>query len=322
MATETHRKVQRRTAKRASWRVVSDWAFRWGTALFCVGILALAVYIFYALVMGALPSIHAFGPSFLWRTNWDITNEQFGAVDFLAGSLITSAVALVIAVPLALGIAILLSEYATTWVRETLSFGVELLAAIPSVVYGLWGIYVLAPIMAHEVNPAIKASPLGLLPIFGKPTIGDTLLTASVILAIMILPIIAAISREVLLAVPASQREAGLALGLTRWEVSRKIVVAYGKGGIVGAILLGLGRAIGETIAVTMVIGQSPQFTYDLFQPGYTMSSVIANEFGDASDALHTASLYEIALLLFVTSLLVNVIARLLVGRTRHGGSA
>jgi phosphate transport system permease protein len=312
----------RRAAQRRRSPSIGELLFRGVTAGFAVALLVLAAGIVWVLGKGAGPAFRAFGLEFLWRGAWDPTNQEFGAVAFVAGSLLTSLLAILLAVPLALGIAITLSEIRNEWIRDGLSFVVELLAAIPSVVYGLWAVYILAPIMAHAVDPAIKASPLGWLPFFGTPALGFSLLTAALVLAVMILPIIAAISREVLLAVPVSQREAGLALGLTRWEVTRRIVLSYGRGGIFGAVLLGLGRAIGETIAVTMVVGNQANVTWDLFQSGYTMASVIANEFGEAVNPLHVASLYEIGLVLFAVSLLVNISARLLVRGLRHEGVA
>jgi phosphate transport system permease protein len=248
--------------------------------------------------------------------------DSFGALPFIAGTLLTSTLALLIAVPVSLGIAILLSEYAPAWLRDPLSFLVELLAAIPSVVYGLWGLFVLAPFMRDTVNPAIEASPLGQLPFFGSPGLGLSMLTASVVLAIMVVPIVAAISREVLLAVPGSQREAALALGLTRWEAVRHAVLSYGRAGIFGAAILGLGRALGETMAVTMLIGNQPRLTFDFFEAGYSMSAVIANEFAEAVTPVHVSSLVAVGLLLFLLSFIVNMGARLLVRRIKHAGGA
>ncbi|MGB9860522.1 MAG: phosphate ABC transporter permease subunit PstC, partial [Moorellaceae bacterium] len=223
-------------------------------------------------------------------------------------------VALLLAVPLSLGIAIYLAELAPPWLREPLSFLVELLAAIPSVIYGLWGLFVLVPWLRTSVQPLLGRT-LGFLPLFQGPPLGVGMLAAGLILAIMILPIITAVSREVLLAVPQSQREGMLALGATRWETIRMAVLPYGRSGIIGAIILGLGRALGETMAVTMVIGNRPQVSPSLFELGQTIASVIANEFSEGFDELHLSSLMAAALLLFIITLLVNVIARLLVWR-------
>lgn len=300
----------------------SDRAFRWVTTGFAAGLLLLGAIILVELATGSELALGEFGFGFLTSSAWDPVNDQFGALPFIAGTLLTSALALLLAVPVALGIAILLAEYAPERLRDPLSFLVELLAAIPSVVYGLWGMFVLAPIMRDTVNPAIEASPLGALPIFGATLLGLNMLTASVVLAIMVIPIVAAISREVLLAVPGSQREAALALGLTRWEATRHAVLAYGRAGIFGAAILGLGRALGETMAVTMLIGNQPQLTFDFFQPAYSMSAVIANEFAEAVTPIHVSALVAVGLLLFLLSLVVNVAARVLVRRMKHAGGA
>lgn len=298
----------------------SDKLFKGVTGALAVGILVLTGLVLYELIHGAEPALEAFGPGFVLGEAWDPVQDSFGALPFIVGTLLTSAMALLIAVPVSLGIAILLSEYAPGWLRDPLSFLVELLAAIPSVVYGLWGLFVLAPIMRDVVAPGIEATPLGALPLFGDPLLGLSMLTASVVLAIMVIPIVAAISREVLLAVPVAQREAALALGMTRWEAVRHVTLAYGRAGIFGAAILGLGRALGETMAVTMLIGNTPQVTFDFFQPAYTMSAVIANEFAEAVTPVHVSSLVLVGLVLFLLSLVVNVGARFLVRKMRHGG--
>jgi len=218
----------------------------------------------------------------------------------------------VIAVPLGLGAAIFLAELAPVWIRPPITFLVELVAAVPSVVFGLWGIFVLAPWLRNWVQPALGAS-LGFLPLFQGPPYGVGMLAAGIILAIMIVPFITAVSREVLLAVPNTQREAALGLGATRWETTRIAVLRYGKSGLIGAVLLGLGRALGETMAVTMVIGNRPEVAISLFAPGYTMASVIANEFTEATSDLYLGALIEIGLLLFAVTVIVNALARLLV---------
>ena len=224
----------------------------------------------------------------------------------------SSALALLIAVPLGIGAAVFLSEVAPPWISPPISFLIELLAAIPSVVYGLWGIFVLAPWLRTQVQPALGAT-LGFLPLFQGPPYGVGMLAAGLILAIMVVPFIIAVSREVLLAVPNAQREAALALGATRWEVTRLAVLRYARSGLIGAILLGLGRAIGETMAVTMVIGNRAEISASLFAPGYTMASMIANEFAEATSNLYLSALIEVGLLLFAVTVIVNALARLLV---------
>ncbi len=265
-----------------------------------------------AMTWTALPSLKSFGWRFVFTSTWDPVAEVFGALPFIYGTLVSSLLALLIAVPLGVGAAVYLAELAPFWIRPTVAFLIELLAAIPSVVYGLWGIFVLAPWLREWVQPALGAA-LGFLPLFQGPPYGVGMLAAGIILAIMILPFIAAVSREMLLAVPRAQREAALALGATRWETTRMAVLRYGRSGLIGAVLLGLGRALGETMAVTMVIGNRPQVALSLFAPGYTMASVIANEFTEATSDLYLGALIEIGLLLFVVTVVVNAFARLLV---------
>ena len=281
---------------------------RWAALSLVVIVLGLAA----VMVRAALPSIHAFGWSFLATSKWNPVTEVFGALPLIYGTLVSSFLALLIAVPLGLGAAIFLAELAPMWIRPPVAFLIELLAAIPSVVYGLWGIFVLAPVLRNWVEPAL-GSTLGFLPLFQGPPYGVGMLAAGIILAIMVLPFIVAVSREVLLAVPNTQREAALALGATRWEATRLAVLRYGRSGLIGAILLGLGRAIGETMAVTMVIGNRPEIAVSLFAPGYTMASMIANEFTEATTDLYLSALVEVALLLFVITVIVNAAARLLV---------
>jgi phosphate transport system permease protein len=264
------------------------------------------------MLLRATPAIRAFGFSFLYTSTWDPVAERFGAVPFVFGTLVSSLLALLIAVPLGLGAAIYLAELAPRWMRSPMAFLVELVAAVPSVVYGLWGIFVLAPLLRTWVQPALGKT-LGFLPLFQGPPYGVGMLAAGIILAIMVVPFITAVGREVLLAVPNTQREAALALGATRWETTRIAVLRYGRSGLIGAILLGLGRALGETMAVTMVIGNRPEVAMSLFAPGYTMASVIANEFSEATSDLYLAALIEIGLLLLVVTVVVNGLARLLV---------
>ena len=257
-------------------------------------------------------AIRAFGLRFLITSHWDPVAGEFGALPFIYGTLVSSLLALLIAVPLSLGAAIFLAELAPAWVRPPVAFLIEMLAAVPSVVYGLWGIFVLVPWLRDWVQPALGRS-LGFLPLFQGPPYGIGMLAAGLILSIMIVPYITSVSREVLLAVPGSQREAALGLGATRWETTRIAVLRYGRSGLIGAILLGLGRALGETMAVTMVIGNRPEVSISLFAPGYTMASVLANEFTEATSDLYVSALVEIGLLLLVVTVLVNGLARLLV---------
>jgi phosphate transport system permease protein len=275
-------------------------------------LLLLVVALAFEMLRAAWPAIQKFGLRFLVTSVWDPVAEQFGALPFVYGTLVSSFLAMLIAVPLGIGAAIYLAELAPSWVRPPVAFLVELVAAVPSVVYGLWGIFVLAPLLRRWVQPFL-GSTLGFLPLFQGPPYGVGMLAAGIILAIMVVPFITAVSREVLLAVPNSQREAALALGATRWETTRMAVLSYGRSGLIGAGLLGLGRALGETMAVTMVIGNRPEIALSLFAPGYTMASVIANEFTEATSDLYLSALIEVGLLLFLVTIAVNALARVLV---------
>lgn len=270
-----------------------------------------------ALTVGAWPAIRKFGPAFLATSTWDPVAGKFGALPFVYGTLVSSAIALALAVPLGLGVAVFLAELAPGWLRRPVGFLVELLAAVPSVVYGLWGIFVLAPWVRTTLSPPLVAT-LGFLPLFEGPPLGIGMLTAGLILAIMVVPFIVAVSTEVMRAVPTSQREAALSLGATVWETTRTAVIPYARSGIAGAIFLALARALGETMAVTMVIGNIPQIRASLFAPGYTIAAVIANEFGEATGITLAALVYA-GLVLFLVTLLVNLGARLLVARTAAG---
>lgn len=271
-----------------------------------------------ALTVGAWPAIRKFGPAFFATSTWDPVAGDFGALPFVYGTLVSSAVALALAVPLGLGVAIFLSELAPGWLRRPVGFLIELLAAIPSVVYGLWGIFVLVPWVRTTLSPSLKAT-LGFLPLFDGPPLGIGMLAAGLILAIMVVPFIIAASTEVMRAVPTSQREAALSLGATVWETTRTAVIPYARSGIVGAIFLALARALGETMAVTMVIGNVPQIRASLLAPGYTIAAVIANEFAEATDDLYVAALIYAGLVLFLVTLTVNILARLLVARVARG---
>jgi phosphate transport system permease protein len=302
--------MARRGAHRA------DQLFAGLTFAFALGVTLLVLAILVALVLAARPALGTFGWRFLIGTAWDPVEQRFGALPFLFGTLVSSAIALALAGPIGLGVAIFLSELAPRGLRPALTFFIDLLAAIPSVVYGLWGIFVLAPFV-RAYPGAWLARNLGFLPIFRGPSYGVGMLSGGLILSIMILPTISSIAREVLRAVPDAQREGALALGATRWEMVAQAVLPYARSGIVGALVLGLGRALGETMAVTMVIGNRPEISASLLAPSYTMASVLANEFTEATTDLYVATLIEIGLLLFGVTIAVNIVARLLV---RRGG--
>jgi phosphate transport system permease protein len=294
----------------------------WGIGLTALGgaVLVVAGLIVLQLTRLSAPVFHQAGLlSFVTSKKWDVVNDTFGAFAYVYGTLVTSTVALLFAMPVAVGLALFLTEMTKPQFRPLISFPLELLAGIPSVVYGLWGLFVLVPLLRDPIEPFL-ARTLGFLPFFKGPPIGLGFLAAGVILAIMILPTITAISIEVLRTVPGSLREAALALGATRWEAIRVAVLPYARTGIIGGIILGLGRALGETMAVTMVIGNAPQISASLFAPGYSLPAVIANEFAEASGALHTGALAALGLLLFGVTLLLNAAARLLV-RVATGGA-
>ncbi|HVS59241.1 MAG TPA: phosphate ABC transporter permease subunit PstC [Gemmatimonadaceae bacterium] len=283
---------------------------------------ALVVAIAIAIFVAAWPAFAKLGLSIVTSSEWDVGAAKFGAAPAIFGTLVSSAVALIIATPLAIGVAIFLSEFSPTWLRQPIGFLVDLLAAVPSVVYGLWGIFVLLPMLREHVMPFLRDRlNLGATLFFAGPAYGPSMLAAGVVLAIMALPYISAVSREVLLAVPRSQREAALALGATRWEMIRDAVVPYAKSGIIGGIMLGLGRALGETMAVTMVIGNRPEISASLFAPGYTMASLIANEFSEATSDLHLSALMAVGAILFIITLIVNAIARWLVWQVSREGA-
>jgi phosphate transport system permease protein len=293
-----------------------DRIYRVVTLACAVSIPVLLGFITLQILIGAWPALSKFGLGFLTNSTWDVGAGEFGAGPMIYGTLVSSVLALLLATPFALGVAIFLSEFAPRRLRQPVAFLVDLLAAIPSVVYGLWGIFVLLPILRESVMPFL-ADTLGLggTPFFSGPAYGNSMLAAAIILAIMILPYISAVSREVLMAVPRAQREAALALGATRWEMIRDAVVPYARSGIIGGIILGLGRALGETMAVTMLIGNRAELSASLFAPGYTLASVIANEFAEASSEFHTAALMACGAVLLGVTLLVNMLARWLVGR-------
>jgi phosphate transport system permease protein len=298
----------------------SDIVFRRILAVFPISILILVAGIFYQLVYASLPTLKKFGLAFFYNSTWDPVAENFGALPFIYGTLVTSFVALLLAIPIGVGAAIYLAEYAPPQVSKAISILVDLLAAIPSVIYGLWGIFVLVPCMQKVVQPFLGKY-LGFLPFFQGPNYGVGFLAASFILAIIIVPFIISVSREVILAVPSVYKESAYALGTTRWEAIWDIVLSYGRVGILGAVILALGRAIGETMAVTMIIGNNVVISPSLFSPGYTLASVLANEFAEADTNMYLSALIEIGLVLFLVSIIVNILARVLIWSVTKGPS-
>lgn len=292
------------------------------TFLASLSIFVIILWLLFQLIGASLPAIHMFGWSFITKSDWNEDTNSFHALPFIFGTLYSSFIALVLSVPVSIGAAIFLSELAPRWIRTPATFLIELLAAIPSVVYGLWGIFILIPFLKVYVFKPVLSSRLPHLPLigqlFGGQSAGYSMLAAGMILAIMVTPFITAVTRDILRAIPRSQREGSYALGATQWETIGQVVIPYAKSGIIGAVILGLGRALGETMAVTMVIGnQSPNtpsgVSLSLFDSGYTMSSVLANKFNEAIPGLNIAALVEIALVLFGVTVFVNIIARLLV---------
>jgi len=294
-------------------RSAGDRVYRLAITLFalCVPLLLLLVAI--EVGIAGWPTFSEHGVRFLFQSEWDPGSGRYGVLPAIYGTLVSSFLALLLATPLALGVAIFLSEFAPGWLRTPVGFLVDLLAAIPSVIYGLWGVYFLIPVIREYVAPFLRGIPvLGTSALVAGPAYGFSLLSASLILTIMVLPFISSVAREVLLAVPRSQREAALALGATRWEMIRDAVVPYARSGIVGGVILGLGRALGETMAVTMLIGNVAQIEASLLQPAYTMAALIANEFAEASGG-HLSALMAVGGALFLITLVVNAIARWLV---------
>src|SRR6202789_1512911 len=283
------------------------------------GILLLTSMLVYELWVNSHLSRAKFGWMFFFTKVWDPNFDNFGAAPFIYGTLVTSAVALAIAVPLGLASAIFLSELAPRKVSDVISFLIDLLAAVPSVIYGLLGIFIVVPLMRTTIGPALKKV-LGFTPLFAGPNYGVGFLTAGIVLAIMVVPFIISVSREVLLSVPREQREAALAMGATRWEATWQVVVPWARTGIMGSVFLALARALGETMAVTMVIGNNPQISASLFAPGYTIASVIANEFTEATGDLYLSALIELGLVLFLMTFILNGLARILILATERGG--
>src|SRR5215469_8011767 len=282
------------------------------TFIFAASVLLVTVLLVWKLWGASAASRHKFGWSFFTGRTWDPVAEEFGALPFIYGTLVTSVLALFISVPLGVGAAIFLAELAPARLSNACTFLVELLAAVPSVIYGLLAIFTVVPLMREYIQPFLKAT-LGFLPLFQGPNLGFGILAAAVVLAIMTFPFIISISRESLMEVPRDQREAALALGATKWESTSQVVVPYARLGIIGSIFLGLARALGETMAVTMVIGNNPSLKASLFAPGYTIAAVIANEFTEATGKMHLSALVEVGVVLFLITMIMNALARLLV---------
>ena len=289
------------------------------TFLFAASVVLITMLLVFELWRDSALARHTFGFHFFRTSVWDPIFDQFGALPFMYGTVVTAAVSLLIAVPLGIGAAIFLAELAPARLSDTLEFFIDLLAAVPSVIYGLLGVFIVVPLMRDYLQPGLKKS-LGFLPIFQGPGYGIGFLTAGIVLAIMVIPYIISVSREVLLSVPRDQREAALSLGSTRWESTWKVVVPFARGGILGSIFLALARALGETMAVTMVIGNTAAISASLFSPGYSIAAVIANELTEATSTLHYQSLIELGLVLFILTFILNGLARLLILATSQRG--
>jgi len=319
LTTETGDRVQSLITAGDSRR--ADAVFFYAMVACGLSVLGIVFLIVYELVTKSNLSWHAFGLKFFFRSEWDPVNDQYGALPFVYGTIVSSILALIIAVPLAIGVAVYITEMSPRWLRGALAFTTELLAAIPSVIYGLWAIFVLVPLLRQYLEPWL-AKYLGWTSLFEGTPYGIGMLAAGIILAIMVVPIISSITREVMTAVPQQQREAVLALGATRWEMIRTGVLRNARAGIMGGVILGLGRALGETMAVTMVIGNRPEIAKSLFAPGYTMASVIANEFSEATGDLYLSALVEVGLALFIVTIIVNILAQFLVWTVTRGTPA
>ena len=296
-----------------------DITFKWAAFAAALAILALIALVGFELYHGARLSIAKFGPGFLVSSEWDPVSDRYGALPFIFGTLVSSVLALLLAVPLGVAAALFLTELAPFRIRQPIVTVIEMLASVPSVIFGLWGIFVLVPWLRDHLFVWLKHT-LGFLPLFQGPIYGVSMLAGGIIVAIMILPIVTSISREILRSVPGLQREAAYALGATRWEVIRIAVLSYARRGLFGAAVLGLGRALGETMAVTMVIGNRPEISASLFAPGYTLASVIANEFTEATSDLHLNALFELGLVLFAVTILINIAAQMMLRSMGSGG--
>jgi phosphate transport system permease protein len=298
---------------------LQDRLFHHTTQVFAFVVLAALLGILVSLTIEAWPSIKAFGPSFLWTNVWSVPDDQYGALAAIYGTVVTSVLALLFAVPVSFGIALFLTETCPIWLRRPLGTAIELLAGVPSIVYGIWGLFIFAPLFADYIQPPLQAL-LGDVPIIGGwfsgPPIGVGILTASIVLAMMVIPFIASVMRDVFETVPHVLKESAYGVGCTTWEVMRNIVLPYTRVGVIGGIMLGLGRALGETMAVTFVIGNANRINGSLFAPGTSIASTLANEFGEADPGLHIASLFELGLVLFIITLVVLAISRWLISRS------
>lgn len=304
---------------------IQDFLFHKVTLGFALSVLLVLVGIIVSLVLGALPAFQEFGPAFITTVEWDPVNDKYGALIAIVGTLSTSLIALAIAFPVSFGIALFLTEICPAWLRRPLGTAVELLAGVPSIIYGMWGLFVFAPFFADYIQPAL-AKTLGNVPVIGQlfkgPMMGIGILTAGLILAIMIVPFIASVMRDVFEVVPAVLKESAYALGCTKWEVVRKVVLPYTKIGVVGGVMLGLGRALGETMAITFVIGNAHKLSWSLFAAGNSIASTLANEFAEADTKLHVSSLFALGLILFVITFIVLSAAKLmLMGMSKKEGT-
>ena len=309
--------VKRHAAMHSTMRMqrIQDFVFHKVTMVFALSVLLVLVGIIVSLIMGATPAFREFGLGFITSVEWDPVNDKYGALIAITGTLVTSFIALLIAFPVSFGIALFLTEICPVWLRRPMGTAVELLAGVPSIIYGMWGLFVFAPIFADYVQPVLKAT-LGQLPVIGKlfsgPMMGIGVLTAGLILAVMIIPFISSVMRDVFEIVPPVLKESAYGLGCTKWEVVRKIVLPYTKTGVVGGVMLGLGRALGETMAVTFVIGNANTLSWSLFSAGNSISSTLANEFAEAAHPLHQSSLFALALILFAITFIVLSAAKLM----------
>ena len=304
---------------------LQDFFFHKITLLFAASVLVVLVGIIVSLAIGAAPAFKEFGAGFVTRVEWDPVGDQFGALIAIWGTLATSLIALAIAFPISFGIALFLTEICPAWLRRPMGTAVDLLAGVPSIIYGMWGLFVFAPLFADHVQPLLKET-IGQLPVIGQlfqgPTMGIGILTAGIILAVMIIPFISSVMRDVFEIVPTVLKESAYGLGCTKWEVVRKVVLPYTRNGVVGGVMLGLGRALGETMAVTFVIGNAHDLSWSLFSAGNSISSTLANEFAEAASTLHSSSLFALALILFAITFIVLSAAKLmLVGMARNEGS-
>ncbi|MBQ5941228.1 phosphate ABC transporter permease subunit PstC [Massilia sp. AB1] len=304
---------------------IQDFFFHKITLLFAFSVLLVLVGIIVSLAIGAAPAFKEFGAAFVTRVEWDPVGDQFGALIAIWGTLATSFIALAIAFPISFGIALFLTEICPAWLRRPMGTAVELLAGVPSIIYGMWGLFVFAPLFADHVQPLLKET-IGQVPVIGQlfqgPTMGIGILTAGIILAVMIIPFISSVMRDVFEIVPTVLKESAYGLGCTKWEVVRKVVLPYTRNGVVGGVMLGLGRALGETMAVTFVIGNAHDLSWSLFAAGNSISSTLANEFAEAASTLHSSSLFALALILFAITFIVLSAAKLmLVGMSRKEGA-